>query len=297
MQNRARRIQNAILALAIARYQQQGLSWFDDPAIKKALLFEAFSRWQSLVIITIIIVAVVFWLVMLLQRLNSIVPMMLILLALTAEVMLLYFSIKDEKRQLTAVMQVLTQRVRAELDSIRDKRLKARLFKALECWALIDETIKAMRQSPLRDHLQTINQEATAWLQTIYALVKQADQVYLNMVLHGDLPKLFLPSAVDEQSLTSSDDWAKIDHSLKQITTGRQLETQGQTLATPQAYLQDVIRQLDSTISALGTVCSQILLIHSKRGFSPKMMPLQEAIVEQRYHLEDLVAVMKNVDP
>ena len=53
--------------------------------------------------------------------------------------------------------------------------------------------------------------------------------------------------------------------------------------------------QLDSTISALGTIYSQLLLVGNKDEEGSRINRLQEEISEQVYRLEDLAAAMDEV--
>ena len=53
--------------------------------------------------------------------------------------------------------------------------------------------------------------------------------------------------------------------------------------------------QLDSTISALGTIYSQLLLVDTKEEQGNRINRLQEEISEQVYQLEDLAEAMDEV--
>jgi hypothetical protein len=53
--------------------------------------------------------------------------------------------------------------------------------------------------------------------------------------------------------------------------------------------------QLDSTISSLGTIYSQLLLVDSKDEEGSRISRLQEEISEQVYQLEDLTEAMDDV--
>jgi len=53
--------------------------------------------------------------------------------------------------------------------------------------------------------------------------------------------------------------------------------------------------QLDSTISALGTIYSQLLLVDTKEEQGNRINRLQEEISDQVYQLEDLAEAMDEV--
>ena len=53
--------------------------------------------------------------------------------------------------------------------------------------------------------------------------------------------------------------------------------------------------QLDSTISSLGTIYSQLLLVGNKDEEGGRISRLQEEISEQVYRLEDLTEAMDEV--
>jgi hypothetical protein len=67
------------------------------------------------------------------------------------------------------------------------------------------------------------------------------------------------------------------------------------TLQNLQTHIEKAAFQLDSTISSLGTVYSQLLLVDTKDEQGSRINRLQKEISEQVYQLEDLAEAMDEV--
>ena len=72
-------------------------------------------------------------------------------------------------------------------------------------------------------------------------------------------------------------------------------ERQLRTLENLQNSMEKADYQLDSTISSLGTIYSQLLLVGNKDEEGGRISRLQEEISEQVYRLEDLTEAMDEV--
>ena len=72
-------------------------------------------------------------------------------------------------------------------------------------------------------------------------------------------------------------------------------ERQLKTLESLEDNMQAADYQLESTISSLGTIYSQLLLVGSKDESGSKIARLQEEVSDQVHRLEDIAQAMDDV--
>jgi uncharacterized protein YoxC len=114
----------------------------------------------------------------------------------------------------------------------------------------------------------------------------------LNKVIERDLKNV--PAAIEsyQQKLEEETD-PDVRRQLEKTIADN--ERQLQTLQNLENNIEKASYQLDSTISALGTIYSQLLLVGSKDESGTKINRLQDEISEQVYRLEDLTEAMDEV--
>jgi hypothetical protein len=187
---------------------------------------------------------------------------------------------------------LLKPQVDFEPAKITDKELAAKVDKALEYWALIDDTVDKAPRGVLRDRLAQTTQEATHWLQAVYKLAGQVDKFRENTVIEQDLRSV--PRAIDNyKAKLALEDSPEVRQQLERTIADK--ERQLRTLENLQNSMEKADYQLDSTISALGTIYSQLLLVGNKDEEGSRISRLQEEISEQVYRLEDLTEAMDEV--
>lgn len=294
-----KRAQQAILKSIIENYKKQRDDWLNEPTIKKAIFTYSLFRTQNAVLIAAIILLAGCSTVALLTVAPLITGLAigglggLFVLAL-AEIVFLYLSFKDEKLHAQAVADMLKPEIDARFNpaTIRDKNLAAKLDKALEYWALIDDTVKKAPKGVLRDRLSRTTQEATHWLQAVYNLADRVDKFHENKVIERDLHAV--PKAIEEyRAKLSKEDSPEVKAQLERTLADK--ERQLRILENLQDSMEKADYQLDSTISSLGTIYSQLLLVGNKDEEGSRINRLQEEISEQVYRLEDLAEAMDEV--
>jgi hypothetical protein len=217
----------------------------------------------------------------------------LLLLAII-EAVILYRSVTNGDLHAEAVAELFKAEVNFEPATIQDKELREKVDKALEYWKLIDDEIDKVPQGILRDgspHAVT-RQEATHWLQAVYTLAGHVDKLKLNQVILKDLDRLpkLIKKSKNELSLATS---PEVRRQLEQTIADQ--ERQLKSLESLKANMDKASYQLDSTISSLGTIYSQLLLVGSKDESGTKIRRLQEDISEQVHQLEDITDAMDDV--
>jgi len=213
-----------------------------------------------------------------------------LLLGLLAEIIYMFFSFRDKKLQAQAVADLVTPEFNPAV--ITDANVKARTDKALEYWSLIDEAINQTPQGVLRDRLEKTTGEVTHWLQAVFNLAERLDKFQMNKVIARDLQTV--PAAIKEyERRLATEDSPEVKVQLQKTIADRKRHLQ--TLQSLQDNIEKASYQLDSTISALGTIYSQLLLVDTKEEQGNRINRLQAEISEQVNQLEDLAAAMDEV--
>ena len=286
-----RRAQEAILRYTIENYKQQHENWLNEPAIRKAIFVHSFFRVENAVIIAVTIVATaclpLFLFPVSLAWVGLLIPL---LLGIVAEIFYLFFTFRNGKLQAKAVADLFEPEF--EPAAIQDMSLRAKTNKALEYWSLIDEAVSQAPRGAIRDRMARTAGEVTHWLQAVYNLAERVDKFGQNKVIAQDLKNV--PQTIKEyQQRLAHEDNPEVQRQLKRTIADRQRQLQ--TLENLQDSIDKAAYQLDSTISALGTIYSQLLLVDSKEEQGNRINRLQEEISEQVYQLEDLAEAMDDV--
>ena len=291
------RAQQAVLKAIIENYKKDRDNWLREPPIRRAILTYSLFRTQNALIIAAIILLTGCISLALLSPLGVLAGLVVgsltgLAMLVLAELLFLYLSFKDEKLHAQAVAELLKAEVDFEPAKIRDKELAVKVDKALEYWALIDDTVEKAPEGVLRDRLEETTKEATHWLQAVYNLAERVDKFRKNEVIERDLKSV--PQAIDDyQAKLALEDNPEVRQQLERTIADK--ERQLRTLENLQNSMEKADYQLDSTISSLGTIYSQLLLVGNKDEEGSRVSRLQEEISEQVYRLEDLAEAMDEV--
>ena len=293
------RAQEAILKNIIENYKESREDWKKNPEIRKKLLTETFFSPVNAVLIGGTILASGFFLTLgsillpvLLAPLAIILGALIPLGGLAAEAFLLYSAISDEKAHAAAVSEMLRPQVNFNPETIEDRELRAKVDQALEYWALIDEAIEDAPEGPMRDRLENTTREVTHWLQAVYNLAQRVDEFNLNQVIKRDLETV--PEVLEEnRSKLALEDSSEVQRQLEKTIEDQ--ERHLRILQSLKDSMEKASYQLESTISSLGTIYSQLLLVGSKDESGGKVDRLQSEITEQVHQLEDLTEAMDEV--
>jgi hypothetical protein len=289
----------AILENAVENYKQQHTDLLKNPSIRNTILKYAFFKPSNALLIAFFIAAfgflalfilplvgLPFWLGTALAFLSTLIAGGL------AEAFFLYRSLTDDKAHAQAIAQMLQPQVEFKPATIRDKSLGGKVDKALEYWSLIDETVRKAPKGPIRDRLLATTQEVTHWLQAVYNLADRVDKFRDNKVIERDLQTV--PKTLENyRAKLALEDSSEVRQQLERTIADK--ERQLRILENLQDSMEKADYQLESTISALGTIYSQLLLVGTKDEEASRLNHLQEEISEQVYRLEDLTDAMDDV--
>lgn len=296
------RAQEAILKSIVENYKQEKKEWLNDPPLRKAIFLYSFFGIKNALLIAAIIIFSGFLALFLFPLLplfaaggalvaGGVTGLFMLILA---EIVFLYRGFTNKDLHAKAVAEMLNPDVKFTPATIKDKELREKVDKALEYWALIDDEIQKAPKGILRDgspHAVTHN-EVTNWLQAVHNLAEHVDKLRENKVIQQDLQKI--PGLIQEYKADLKQ--ANSPEVKKQLErTIADQERQLRSLQALQDNIDKATYQLDSTISALGTIYSQLLLVGTKDESGSKINRLQEEISEQVHQLEDITDAMDEV--
>ena len=164
--------------------------------------------------------------------------------------------------------------------------------KALEYRQRIAETIARTRQSVLRDHLQDAARQIDEWITNLYNLAQRIDAYENDQVIHLDMRSVPKDIAALQSKLKIEDD-ASVRERMQETIESK--KAQLENLRQLENMMQKAELQMDGTLTAMGTIYSQLLLVGVKDVDSGRAQRLQEDITEQVKQLQDVVSSMDQV--
>jgi len=297
------RAQRVFLYNQIVRYQQQNPAWQQQATIQRLIIHQALQQWPVgfIAILTFVLAGLVIILGQT-PTYNLIFVVITLGGGLISLMVYLYSCLINRSLQQRALAKQLKQKQsQFSLKQIRDKRLQGKLLKALIAWTRIDEVIKGMPNA-LQSRFEPTRYDATTWLWTVFMLVQRMDNQRFNLLQTGQGLKQ-LPQTIQhyQQKLMTITDVTTRQH-LEAILA--QHQTQWDTLQQLTNYMEQVDYQLESTLSALATIHSQLLLVHHKKTDHVKSVnhwqptsfrKLHDNITAQISQLQDLTEAIDEV--
>jgi hypothetical protein len=269
-------------------------SSFQEELEKKAgqaILIRSIYRWESAVIIALtLILSALGW--------SGVLPDLggvwqwwyWLVLGGLGEVGLVWSSLKDPEFRARAVAEMFREKFNArEIDT---KELRKRVDKALEYRDRIDEVINQSREGVLRAHMQDVSRGVTQWLENVFRLARRLDAYQRDNVIHHDLQAVEPAIQSLKQRLSAEDD-ETVKRQISQAIAQRQI--QRDNLRKLQNVMEQAAFQLESTITAMGTVYSQMMILGSRDVGSGRAQRLQQDIVDQVQALQDIVQTLDDV--
>jgi hypothetical protein len=211
-------------------------------------------------------------------------------LGAVAEILIVWTSLSDIQTGAQVVSEMLRQEFNpAELHT---EKYRQRVERALEYRQRIDEAIRANAQTVLREHLRSVAEGIADWIANIFRLAKRLDAYERDSLIKQDRYSVQRDIQELKSRLASEDDEA-VKQQLQD--TIAQKEAQRQTLEKLQNTMERAEYQLEATLTALGTVYSQMQLIGAKDVEGGRAQRLREDIAEQVKSLQDIVGAMDEV--
>ncbi len=214
-----------------------------------------------------------------------------LIIGAVAEALIIWSSIGD----VNTGAQVVAEMFREEFNpgAIKNQKYRAAVQRALDYRTRIEDMIRKSEAGILRDHLQSSTAGISDWIAQIFRLAQRLDAFESDTFIKQDAastPRDISELALRVQREHDPNVRAQAQHVLdskkEQMANIEKLNT----------TMENAELQLDATLTALGTVYSQLMLIHSKDDIEDsRSQRLQSDIAEQITQLNDLQGAMDEV--
>jgi hypothetical protein len=257
----------------------------------RAILTRSIYRWESAVIIAAT-------LSLSLLALAKVIPASFglwqwwfwLILGGLGEAALVWSSVRDPEFRAKAVAEMFREKFNVR--QIRSDKLRQRAEKALEYRERIDETINQAREGIMREHLTDVSRGMNRWLENVFRLARRLDAYEHDEVIHQDLQTVD-PAIESLKKRLAVEDDGTVQRQISQAIAQRQI--QKDNLRKLENVMERAEFQLESTITAMGTVYSQVMILDSREVASGRAQRLQEEIDDQIQTLQDVVQTMDEV--
>jgi hypothetical protein len=263
-----------------------------DPLEKraqKAMLQHAFFRWESAVVIALTLLLTVFG--PNIPAVDFIPSWVWLLSGLVAEGLLVYSSYSDAETGRQVVAQMLQDDFQP--DRLNDKKLQRQVEEALDYRSRITAAIHERRESVLKDNLAETASQIDDWLENIYSLAGRLDRYQSEKtILERDKKR----AQERVRQLENRIEYEKDSVVRQQIEyTMGGMQRQISTIESLEKTMDRAQLQLESTLSALGTIYSQTMLVDAKDIDSGRAKRLRQDIREEVEELDSILLAMDEV--
>ena len=254
---------------------------------QKAMLQHAFFRTESAIVIALTLLLAAFG-----PSFIEFIPSWGWLLAgVVAEAALVYSSFSDPETGRKVVADMLKNEFKSE--EISDSGLQQQMEDALDYRTRVNAAIRERRDTVLKDNLTSTANQIDEWLESIYNLARRLDR-YKQEKDILDRDKKRAHARIDQLSrrLIEEDDPAVRDQ-INETVVG--MQRQIDTIDALENTMQRAELQLETTMTALGTIYSQTMLVGAKDIDSGRAKRLQQDIAAEVTELDDVLIAMDEV--
>ncbi len=258
-----------------------------EKRVQKTILQESFFRWESALLIAFTLLLAVFG-----PNFVDFIPAWGWLLGGgIAEGALVYSSLSDPEFGRKVVANMLRHEFRPE--SLRDKELQRQINQALDYRTRINQAIRGQHDSLLKDELGQTASQIDDWLENIYDLAKRIDRYQQERTI---LVRDYQQATKRAKELKDELQHATNPAVKEQIqTTLDGIQQQLTSLDNLESTIQRAELQLENTLTHLGTIYSQTMLVDAKDIDSGRAKRLRHEIDEEVTELNDVLLAMDDV--
>jgi hypothetical protein len=258
-----------------------------EKRVQQAILQEAFFRWESAAVISIALLMAVFA-----PRFIGFIPSWAWLLGgIGAELALVYSSLTDPEFGRKVAAELLRHEFRPE--KLQDRELQQQINHALDYRSRIEKAIRERNDSVLKDELSQTAGQMDEWLGNIYDLAQRIDRYKEDQkILLRD--KQRAETRIEElQNNMAIEDNPDVSKQMQITLDG--LQRQLDTLASLDDTIQRAKLQLENSLTSLGTIYSQTMLVDAKDIDSGRARRLRQEIADEVTELHDVLIAMDEV--
>ena len=254
--------------------------------VKRALVMNAITDWRGGIVLAIAILLAFFG-----PDLFPAIPWWAWLAGGGAAWGAIVWSIlNDEKVAAQVAADLLKQKY--EPTAIKSGDMRDKLIKAFEYRSQIAAAIARARTGVLRDHLEQTASEIDDWIGGLWEVARRVDTFETDRTIQQDLQSV--PVTVRNlEARLRTDPNADVRQQLEGTLASRRAQLES-LQALQQANERGKL-QIDQTLSSMGTVYSQLLLMDARDIDSGKYQRLQDDIAEEVKGLRDIAEAMDEV--
>ncbi len=209
---------------------------------------------------------------------------------LVSEVAVIVSSLTD-KAELQKVMESLF-REKYSTAGIRDRDLRAKLAEAEEYRQRIQQVVAQQKSGILRDRLVGTTSQVYDWIANMVALARRVDAYRNDDIIKRDNANINQEIKTLQARMALERDERVKEQMATTLESKRQFAGNLQELT---GRMERADLQLDHSLTALGTVYSQLLLVGSKDVDSDRADRLRDDIRGEVTALQDLVDSLNEV--
>jgi hypothetical protein len=257
----------------------------------RAIVARAIYRWESAVIIALTVGLAVLTLAgVILAQFPFWLWWFWLVLGAVGEVAMVWSSLRDPEFRAKAVAEMFHEKFNAR--DIKNTKRRGQVEQALEYRDRIGKAIEGSREGVLRSHMADVSQDITAWMENVFRLARRLDAYEADETIRRDMQAV--DPAIDKlkKRLALEDD-DTVKRQISQAIAQRQI--QRDNLRKLQTVMEQAEFQLESTITAMGTVYSQMMILNSRDVASGRAQRLQQDIADQVQALQDVVHTMDQI--
>ncbi|HZY45993.1 MAG TPA: hypothetical protein VFF70_14740, partial [Anaerolineae bacterium] len=203
---------------------------------------------------------------------------------------LTFSIIKDPEMAAQVAAGLLRQKF--EPTTLRSPDSRDRLIKAFEYRGRIAEAIEHSQPGVLRDHLKETSNQIDDWIANLFSVAKRLDAFEGDRTIQQDVRSVPQAIQTTQARLSRATDpalRAQIDATLQSQ------QSQWTSLQNLESTIERGKLQMDATLSSMGTIYTQLLLMDAKDIDSGRAQRLHDDITEQVQSLHEVVAAMDEV--
>lgn len=216
-------------------------------------------------------------------------PAFWIFFGIISEILYVGATVTDPRAQQRILHQLLTERYNPA--HVQNLVARERLEKALEYYGAMQNAMSS-RSGASKVEFQNTLDEIDDWIGYLYELGKRVDRFEDNRLINRDRMQARSDLDALKRRLQAEPDERVKDEIRRSITIK---ETQLENLKTLEANIKRADIQMDNTLSALGTVYTQMQLIGSKDIDSGSARRLKNEVHDQVMSLQDTIAAIDEV--
>ena len=178
-------------------------------------------------------------------------------------------------------------------ERLRDKALQEQVNHALDYRSRINQAIRSQGDSMLKDELSQTASLIDDWLENIYDLAQRIDRYKKDRdILSRDYQRAQRRSIQLTKDLQSERD-SGLRNQIQTTLDG--IQQQLSTLEKLENTIQRAELQLENSLTHLGTIYSQTMLVDAKDIDSGRARRLRQEIVEEVTEINDVLLAMDDV--